>query len=81
MTPERRQGDRRERGKLAPACPFCGSHESLVTDSRWHLLTNAKRRKRTCTSCGEPFYTEEKAIAVRIEKTRTRYSAPDADTS
>lgn len=66
---------RGERGKLAPPCPFCQSTESIVTDSRWHVLTMTKRRKRQCSSCHEPFYTEEKAISVRIEKTSTRYSA------
>jgi len=69
MSSERRQNlDRRERGKLGPECPFCASNESLVLDSRWHLLTQTKRRKRQCGECGEPFYTEEKAISVRIEK-------------
>ena len=65
---------RGERGKLSPPCPFCHGTESIVIDSRWHALTLAKRRKRLC-ACGEPFYTEERAISVRIEKTSTRYSA------
>lgn len=68
MTERRASPDRRERGKLGPACPFCHRHDSLVVDSRWHLLTATKRRKRQCAGCGEPFYTEEKAIAVRIER-------------
>lgn len=61
-------------GKLGPPCPFCGEHNSRVVDSRWHLLTNTKRRKRECGGCGEPFYTEEKALSVRIEKPSTRSS-------
>jgi transcription elongation factor Elf1 len=60
--------DRRERGKLGPICPFCGSNESLVVDSRWHLHTSTKRRKRACGSCGEQFYTEERALSIKIEK-------------
>lgn len=67
--------ERRDRGKLGPPCPFCESTESLVLDSRWHLPTLTKRRKRQCSSCREPFYTEEKALSVRIEKHSTRYSA------
>lgn len=64
--------DRRERGKLGPCCPFCSSNESLVTDSRWHIPTATKRRKRVCGGCGEPFYTEERALRVRIEKQEPR---------
>ena len=63
-----------DRGKLGPPCPFCQSTESFVVDSRWHVFTNTKRRKRHCQACHEPFYTEEKALSVKIEKTSTRYS-------
>jgi transcriptional regulator NrdR family protein len=62
------------RGKLSPPCPFCDGTESVVVDSRWHLPTMTKRRKRHCAACNEPFYTEEKALSVRIEKSSTRYS-------
>jgi transcriptional regulator NrdR family protein len=66
---------RPDRGKLGPACPFCREHHSTVVDSRWHLATMTKRRKRHCHACNEPFYTEENALNVKIDKQSTRYSA------
>jgi transcriptional regulator NrdR family protein len=51
-----------ERGKLSPPCPFCGSTESLVVDSRWHVQSFTKRRTRQCSSCAKRFSTEERPI-------------------
>lgn len=54
-------------GKNGPPCPFCKEHDSRVVDSRWHLPANTKRRTRLCI-CGEKFYTEERALAMRIKR-------------
>jgi transcriptional regulator NrdR family protein len=70
-----------DRGKLGPSCPFCRSNRNRVLDSRWHLPTMTKRRKRHCDACGEPFYTEETALSVRIEKQHTISSRPITPTS
>ena len=42
-------------------CPFCGTHDTKVVDSR--LVTNGDqvRRRRECISCGERFTTFEVA--------------------
>jgi transcriptional regulator NrdR family protein len=58
------------RFKCGPLCPFCERQRSRVVDSRWHESTQTKRRTRECI-CGERFYTEEKAINVRIRRTAT----------
>jgi transcriptional regulator NrdR family protein len=56
--------------KRGPACPFCKEHNSRVVDSRWHLPAMTKRRTRECV-CGERFYTEERALNLRITKRTT----------
>ena len=54
-------------GTTGPACPFCHQHNSRVVDSRWHLPAQTKRRTRLCV-CGEKFYTEERALSLRLRK-------------
>jgi transcriptional repressor NrdR len=45
-------------------CPYCGSTESKVTDSRATDAGDAIRRRRECLSCAERFTTFE-----RVEET------------
>jgi transcriptional repressor NrdR len=45
-------------------CPFCGSSQHRVVDSR--ESADAVRRRRECESCGERFTTYERAEAVRM---------------
>ncbi len=41
-------------------CPFCGSEESQVKDSRPSEDSSAIRRRRACASCGGRFTTFER---------------------
>ncbi len=41
-------------------CPFCGSDESQVKDSRPTEDNSAIRRRRSCPSCGQRFTTFER---------------------
>ncbi len=41
-------------------CPFCGSEDSQVKDSRHTEDSNAIRRRRLCNSCGARFTTFER---------------------
>jgi len=45
-------------------CPYCGSTDSKVTDSRTTESGDAIRRRRECLSCGQRFTTFE-----RLEET------------
>ncbi len=40
-------------------CPFCQSHDTKVTDSRFVPETNQIRRRRECNVCAERFTTYE----------------------
>lgn len=40
-------------------CPFCGEHDTKVTDSRLVTEGNQIRRRRECLSCSERFTTYE----------------------
>lgn len=40
-------------------CPFCGSEETKVTDSRFVTENNSVRRRRSCLHCEERFTTYE----------------------
>ncbi|MCX4025982.1 transcriptional regulator NrdR [Endozoicomonas sp. SM1973] len=40
-------------------CPFCGAHDTKVTDSRLVTEGNQVRRRRECLSCSERFTTYE----------------------
>lgn len=56
-------------------CPFCGSDDTRVTDSRPVEETNSIRRRRQCDQCGKRFTTYEKIEAIPlvvIKKDRTR---------
>src|SRR3954451_18153298 len=45
-------------------CPFCGSSQHRVVDSR--EAADAIRRRRECESCGERFTSYERAESVRM---------------
>src|SRR3954465_4208108 len=45
-------------------CPYCGSSQHRVVDSR--EAADAIRRRRQCESCGERFTTYERAEPVRM---------------
>ena len=56
-------------------CPYCGSENSRVVDSRPAEDNNAIRRRRQCDECGKRFTTYEKVEIVPltvIKKDRTR---------
>src|SRR5436190_23092497 len=41
-------------------CPFCGSEESQVIDTRANLEANTTRRRRKCAGCEKRFTTYER---------------------
>jgi transcriptional repressor NrdR len=41
-------------------CPFCGSEETQVIDTRANLEANTTRRRRKCSSCEKRFTTYER---------------------
>ncbi|QJQ96926.1 MULTISPECIES: transcriptional regulator NrdR [Halomonadaceae] len=45
-------------------CPFCGKHDTKVTDSRLVAEGDQVRRRRQCVDCGERFTTYETAELV-----------------
>jgi len=45
-------------------CPFCGTDDTKVIDSRLVTQGDAVRRRRECVSCGERFTTFETAELV-----------------
>ncbi|SDL01716.1 transcriptional repressor NrdR [Franzmannia pantelleriensis] len=45
-------------------CPFCGTHDTKVTDSRLVAEGDQVRRRRQCAACGERFTTYETAELV-----------------
>ncbi len=45
-------------------CPFCGTHDTKVTDSRLVVEGDQVRRRRQCVACGERFTTYETAELV-----------------
>ncbi len=47
-------------------CPYCGSPDSRVVDSRETESKEAIRRRRECTSCGQRFTTYEKIEEIPI---------------
>ena len=59
-------------------CPFCGSEETRVTDSRPVDETNSIRRRRQCDNCGKRFTTYEKIetiplVVIKKDETREQY--------
>ncbi|MDY7116786.1 transcriptional regulator NrdR [Halomonas sp. SSL-5] len=45
-------------------CPFCGTHDTKVTDSRLVAEGDQVRRRRQCVACGERFTTYETAELI-----------------
>jgi transcriptional repressor NrdR len=45
-------------------CPFCGSTQNRVVDSR--EAADAIRRRRECEACGQRFTTYERSEAIRM---------------
>ncbi len=43
-------------------CPFCGSDNDRVIDTRSSLADSIIRRRRQCLSCGRRFTTEERSL-------------------
>src|SRR5919201_4192564 len=41
-------------------CPFCGSEDTQVVDTRANLETNTIRRRRKCVRCEKRFTTYER---------------------
>lgn len=59
-------------------CPYCGSENSRVVDSRPAEDNNAIRRRRQCDECGKRFTTYEKIeteplSVIKKDKTRQFY--------
>lgn len=59
-------------------CPFCGSENIRVTDSRPVEESNSVRRRRQCDDCGKRFTTFEKIetiplIVIKKDHTRQQY--------
>ncbi|HML44404.1 MAG TPA: transcriptional repressor NrdR, partial [Hyphomicrobium zavarzinii] len=50
----------RTRGAFRMRCPFCGSEDSQVKDSRPSDENSAIRRRRICSDCGGRFTTFER---------------------
>ena len=47
-------------------CPYCGSENSRVVDSRPAEENNAIRRRRACDVCGKRFTTYEKVETIPL---------------
>lgn len=47
-------------------CPYCGSENSRVLDSRHVEENNSIRRRRTCDECGKRFTTYEKVETLPV---------------
>ena len=59
-------------------CPYCGSEETRVTDSRPVEESNSIRRRRQCDSCGKRFTTYEKIetiplVVIKKDNNREQY--------
>ena len=59
-------------------CPYCGSEDTIVTDSRPVEESNSIRRRRQCDSCGRRFTTYEKIetiplVVIKKDHTRQQY--------
>ena len=48
-------------------CPFCGSEDTQVLDTRSSPDTNSIRRRRKCTACDKRFTTYEK-VELRMPR-------------
>ena len=59
-------------------CPFCGSENTRVIDSRPADDSNSIRRRRVCDECSKRFTTYEKVetiplIVIKIDQNREQY--------
>ena len=59
-------------------CPYCGSEDTRVSDSRPVEESNSIRRRRQCDQCGKRFTTYEKIetiplVVVKKDDTRQQY--------
>ncbi len=59
-------------------CPYCGSENSRVVDSRPAEDGNSIRRRRACDECGKRFTTYEKVetiplIIIKKDNNREQY--------
>jgi transcriptional repressor NrdR len=49
-------------------CPFCGSEDTQVKDSRPAEDNTSIRRRRICPDCGGRFTTSERVVRDRTTK-------------
>jgi len=47
-------------------CPYCGSTNTMVVDSRFVEADNSIRRRRLCNSCKRRFTTYERIDTVKV---------------
>ena len=47
-------------------CPYCGSSESFVSETRDSTDLNTIRRRRTCINCTKRFTTYERVESVHL---------------
>ncbi|MBP3261460.1 NrdR family transcriptional regulator, partial [Pseudobutyrivibrio sp.] len=47
-------------------CPFCGSNDTSVIDSRPADDNTSIRRRRSCPECGKRFTTYEKVETIPL---------------
>lgn len=47
-------------------CPFCGSEDTRVIDSRAYADGNSIKRRRACENCGKRFTTHEKVVDLAL---------------
>ncbi|RRD38943.1 transcriptional repressor NrdR [Leptotrichia sp. OH3620_COT-345] len=47
-------------------CPFCGSENTKVIDSRAYSDGNSIKRRRVCENCGKRFTTHEKVVDLAL---------------
>jgi transcriptional regulator NrdR family protein len=55
----------------APACPYCGAHDSAVQETK-HRRDGTTRRRRRCRFCGLAFSTTEEAVLPEEGRKLTR---------
>ena len=60
-------------------CPFCGSDDTQVVDTRANLEANTVRRRRKCVTCEKRFTTYETAELRMPQVVKTDGSRADFD--
>ena len=48
-------------------CPFCGTENTKVVDSRAYFEGNSIKRRRECEKCGKRFTTHEKVAELSLK--------------